>query len=363
MSTSLPTLAKRNANGKVQLWNVWVKGHVIHRSMQQDNGKVRLMELIECKGKSIGKKNETTPEQQAQLEAKSLWSKKKEREGYVERSELSDEKPTTPMLAKTFAAECKKVNYPVYVQPKLDGIRVLMRWENGQVVALSRKNTPYPFLEHIKKDVSNLLQLLPTNSILDGEIYSDQLKCQDIAGIVATKSEPHPNEKQLKYVIFDIIQPAFYLERYKSLQDAFKVVSLKNVELIETHEANSPEDIEKWHAKWTQYEGVMVRRHAFPYESKRSSSLLKLKKFLDDEFKIIDVVEGQGQDKGCATFIVATGEGANFSARMMGSLEDRQAAFTNRANLIGKLLTVKYQELTKDGIPRFPVGVCIREYE
>ena len=52
-----------------------------------------------------------------------------------------------------------------------------------------------------------------------------------------------------------------------------------------------------------------------------------------------------------------------FNARMMGTLEERKTIFTNKQRYIGKMLTVRYQQLTEDGVPRFPVGVAVRDYE
>jgi len=213
-----------------------------------------------------------------------------------------------------------------------------------------------------------LISKLPIGAVLDGEIYCQGMACQEIASVVATKSEPHPNESKLKYVVFDVItgKNDWYDVRYTMLQSAFRELasSLKTLQLIQNERAETMDQIQKWHEQFSErYEGTMIRLPMFPYEHKRSSSLLKLKTFQDAEFKIVDVTEGVGQDKGCATMMVQTSKGQPFSARMTGTLEQRQAYFTNRKQCIGKMLTVKFQELTMDGIPRFPVGVCIRDYE
>jgi ATP-dependent DNA ligase len=354
---------------------------MIHRSIYQTNGKIRLLEPIEAKGKNAGKSNETTDVEQAQLEAQSLWEKKQNRELY---SLQSDEGPkgvyiptksteptkVKPMLAKKFEDEQHKVKFPVFVQPKLDGIRVLLQQVDGKVVALSRKNTTYPFLSHIKEDAAQLFQHLPPNTILDGEIYGDGMLCQNIASIVATKLQPHDNESKLYYVVFDCIvakakKNDWYDVRYLLLQSAFRETrGITSLRLITNERANTKEELESWHRQFSQsYEGSIIRLPMFRYECKRSSSLLKWKTFQDGEFRIVDVVDGVGQDKGCATMVVETDKGQTFSARMTGTLHERQAYFQNRQHCIGKQLTVKYQELTADGIPRFPVGVCIRNYE
>jgi hypothetical protein len=58
-----------------------------------------------------------------------------------------------------------------------------------------------------------------------------------------------------------------------------------------------------------------------------------------------------------------TPKGVEFGCRPEGTREDRQELFRKGAEYVGKMLTVKYQNLTPDGVPRFPVGKTIRDYE
>jgi len=110
------------------------------------------------------------------------------------------------------------------------------------------------------------------------------------------------------------------------------------------------------------FEGTMVRDPGMNYEiNKRSYSLLKLKDFTDAEYRIVDVVDGDGSDSGLAIFELETDSGARFNCRPEGSQENRSELYKNRKKLIGKYLTVRYFELSKDGIPIFPVGVSVRE--
>jgi len=111
-------------------------------------------------------------------------------------------------------------------------------------------------------------------------------------------------------------------------------------------------------------EGVMIRNAASPYQvGKRSYHLQKFKKFFDDEYKIIGANEGQGNDIGTVVWVCETPQGLPFAVRPKGTRAERQDWYQNRDQYIGKGLTVKYQELTNDGIPRFPVGIAIRDYE
>ena len=109
------------------------------------------------------------------------------------------------------------------------------------------------------------------------------------------------------------------------------------------------------------YEGTMIRNINSQYVlNKRSHDLLKLKIFLEDEFNIIGAKEANGNDKGTVIWICKNENGKEFSVRQKGSRELRKELFNDRSKYIGKKLTVIYQELTPDKIPRFPVGKAIR---
>jgi hypothetical protein len=118
----LPKLFKKTATGATQEWQIFYdKGY--YTVSGQTDGKKVISATTRCPGKNIGKKNETTPEQQSELEARAKWQKKKD-EGYVEDVDsLDGANPLRldPMLAKDYADYTDKIVFPVYSQPKLDG--------------------------------------------------------------------------------------------------------------------------------------------------------------------------------------------------------------------------------------------------
>ena len=118
------------------------------------------------------------------------------------------------------------------------------------------------------------------------------------------------------------------------------------------------------------YEGAMVRNNKGAYAlGKRSANLQKVKTFLDAEYKIVGFTEGEGGETGCVIWKCSTAKRGHsshrqtFNVRPQGAREQRREWFKNGNSYIGKMLTVKYQELTDDGIPRFPVGIAVRDYE
>jgi DNA ligase-1 len=108
----------------------------------------------------------------------------------------------------------------------------------------------------------------------------------------------------------------------------------------------------------------MIRDMNSVYEvGQRSNYLLKHKDFQTEEYEIIGATTGHGRDAKCVVWICKTEEGHVFNARPEGTLEDREYKYANRERFIGKMLTVRFQNLTDKNVPRFPVGVAIRDYE
>jgi ATP-dependent DNA ligase len=137
--------------------------------------------------------------------------------------------------------------------------------------------------------------------------------------------------------------------------------------LVKTETVDSEDKIMGLHAQAIAdgYEGLMVRNSAGAYEGKRSYNLQKIKEFDDAEFKIIGVNEGRGKLAGhAATFTCVTSEGSEFEVKLTGDTERLKDYLRNDALWRGKWLTVKYQGFTNsNNVPRFPVGISIRDYE
>jgi hypothetical protein len=112
------------------------------------------------------------------------------------------------------------------------------------------------------------------------------------------------------------------------------------------------------------FEGLMIRNLESPYElDKRSKHLQKVKTFIDEEFPIVGYYEATGNDRGTPIWECEAPNGRRFRARPMGTLAERRELWANRDAMIGRPLTVRFFEYTDDGVPRFPVGVAIRDYE
>ena len=110
------------------------------------------------------------------------------------------------------------------------------------------------------------------------------------------------------------------------------------------------------------YEGAMLRNSAGLYkQNTRSNDLQKYKEFQEEEYKIVGFAQGEGRDAGSVIWTCETPGGTKFNVRPRGTMEYRRELYMNGSNYIGSLLTVIFQELSEYGVPRFPVGKCIRD--
>lgn len=304
----------------------------------------------EAKPTNVGRANERDSAAQAEFEFDSIIKKQKDK-GFRFPGEKKTVRPL-PMLAHKYTDHWKKISWPAIVQPKLDGMRMLFDGTTGW--SRGNKEIIPECIAHIKANTKGY--------ILDGElILPGNVPLQDTMS-AAKKYRPGISDT-LEYIVYDIVDETMpYDERLKILNSI--VSTSKNIKLITSVIIQTPHDAYGEHKKFTKmgYEGIMVRNTKSMYTiGKRSYDLLKFKEFLDSEFKIIDVAEGSGSDVGLA-ILVCEIDGTTFNARPEGSQENRAEIFNDRKNVIGKYATVRYQTLTKDGVPQFPVAVGIREW-
>ena len=338
------------------VWSIFYSGNpdgtytVVTRHGVIGGKMVEHLSLVK-EGKNKGKKNETTVEEQATLEMQREWEKKK-KQGYHLKNEVNT--IIKPMLAQ----EYKKYVAPAWVQPKLDGVRCLVYIKNGDVVFQSRQNTIYEPLMHLVPELRAILCRAP-DAILDGELYAHELGFENIISMVRRAKVRHPDIHKIKYHMYDVFNDLSmsFIDRRQLLSTIYK--NEPNVVLVETVPVQKA-DIEPLLHKYiaSNYEGIMIRGNG-PYKHGRSKDLLKYKLFKDDEFEVIGHHEGQG---GIPIFECKIKD-KTFSVAMKGTMESKKDRMDKVEDYYGKMLTVKYQELSADGIPRFPVGIAFRDYE
>jgi DNA ligase-1 len=370
-----PVLYKMNTQGtKWMTWKVSVlkkEGKcIIKRVHGYEDGKTTSSEKEITKGKNIGKKNETSMYQQACNDATSMWTKQKEIQKYCESKTEVTVRPQ-PMLAHSFDKQFTKIKYPCFTQPKLDGVRMVC---NGSV-CISRTGKEFSLepLQYIIKEINMIINEHPQmkDYYFDGELYTPDLMFEDIVGACRTNIKPDETKyKLLKYHVYDIIPVSStnknqtFSERHDVLKSILKE-SLSFIKMVKSDVAQSKEEIFDKHDEYlsSQYEGIIIRNFHGMYQQSRSYNLQKYKHFTDEEYEIVDIKEATGNDTGTAILQCKTKDDLTFWVRPKGSREYRTSLLVNSNDVMNKMLTVRYQNLTDRGLPRFPVGITIRDYE
>ena len=360
---NFPILYGEATNGKCKEWTIKVEGTttaLIVRTHGYSDGKKTESKKEITQGKNIGKKNETTPFQQACSEAQSLWTKQVTK-GYKENKEIEEKTSIVlPMLAHDFNKRGKDISFPCWVQPKLDGVRCIVHTENGETIFTSRTGKVFENLIHLKTFG------ITDGVYLDGELYSDVLTFDEISGLTRKTKTRSEKEKHLEFRIFDVYNKNRNMTTDERLAyvNGSKTFNEK-VKIVPTFKVNSKEQAMEYYQKFMNegYEGIMFRNKGAIYLPQyRSKHLQKYKEFQDDEFKIVGGKEAEGEDRGTVIFECKSDCGT-FWVRPRGTREYRKRLLADLANLTGKNLTVRYQNLTEYGEPRFPVGIAVRDYE
>ena len=370
---TLPALQGDTLTGKTKLWSVEVRhqdGHgVIVTTHGYKDGKMQVSEKVVTDGKNIGKKNQTSPFDQAVAEARTAWTKKRESsyapideevDEEVSRGKGIDDSVPLPMLAHDYNKRGKSIQFPCFVQKKFDGTRCVGVPQKG---LFSRNRKSYPHMDHILAELNRL----PPTMILDGELYSDTLTFQEIVGLVkreTLKAGDEEKQQQIQFHVYDLINEMPYVQRYANLQMLFRRYKFKHLVLVKTEHCESEEKMKEMHAQYVTdgYEGIMLRNKDGLYANNRSIHLQKYKEFFDMECDIVGFKDGEGAEAGCVIWICEL-DGKTFACRPRGTREEREELFEKGADFIGNQLTVRYQEKTDDGLLRFPVGIAIRNYE
>jgi len=362
----LPPLYSRRSDSKIQIWEKEVvdNRHRSHSGIM--DGEIVVSEWTVCSGKNVGRTNETSANQQAVSEAKSEWQKKLDK-GYKEDiNDVDNASFFEPMLAKTwqdYKDEALKTG-TLFLQPKLDGLRLIANKDG----LWTRNGKEFKSIPHIYDALRPLFRYNP-KYIFDGEVYADKFN-QDFNKIcsLAKKTKPTKEDLQeaarsIEYHIYDFpFWDDKFSERYKELKKVLHFSKTPVLQLVETFEATTEQEIIDRYGNFVEegYEGAMVRLDT-KYEQKRTKNLLKYKEFKDGEYLILDVVEGIGNRSGGAGAIVCKNkDGSKFNSNIKGTREFCKEMLLKKDDYIGKTGTIKYFNLTVDGVPRFPYFMGLR---
>jgi len=360
MSHLLPTLYALDAKGNVLVWKIHTEGPdvvTIHGHFAGAHQTARFA----CKPKNVGRANATTAEEQAVAEATAKWEKQRKKKYYLTIDEAKNTASRKPMLAQKFDQHKGKLVYPVIVQPKLDGVRCLAYREGGKVVLHSRGGEVYDV-----KHISDALEpCLGEDEELDGEIYIHGMSLQQIVSLV---KRPQEGSLKLQYWVYDMPQEGLRTnqgrdeDRHKWFRKLGPVVA-DVIALVPSAFYGDENEVRSFHDNCVMagYEGAIIRSRTGLYRhGYRSPDLLKMKVFDDGEFTITGWKTGKGAFAGVPVF-ECQARGGTFDVVPRGCAEVRTELLAQAPSLVGKQLTVRHFGWTDEGLPRFPVGICVRE--
>lgn len=361
----LPILYKRsNLLEKISTWEIEIEDNKFRTTSGFTDGLKFTGNWTECISKNLGKKNGTTPQAQALVQATALWTKKKELGSFERINEIDDPILFRPMLASKWEDEKHRVKYPLASQRKYDGIRCIIH-SGGMFTRNGKQIISAPHIFDSLKDIFEKYPFL----VLDGELYADKDEA-DFNKIISCVRKTKPEEEDLiesakyvKYWVYDLPSSENVFEqRYIELTELFEELPSTCVR-SEIELVYSEHDILPLHDKYVSegFEGQILRDLKGTYQNKRSKFLLKYKSFDDAEFTILGVIEGIGKLHNKVGKLVFDG----FDCAVNGTHEFLSELWNRREELIGLTATVKYFGLTTtdNPVPRFPKVIAIRDYE
>ena len=283
-----------------------------------------------------------------------------------------------PMLAYPVSDKPIDYNKPVFMQPKLDGVRCLIQYEQVTPlqtgpVAYSRTGKVWKNIDHILESLVPFFNKYP-DVILDGELYNHAFK-DDFESIISMvrKTKPTHEDRSIsaenvQFHCYDIIDETLPFEqRIDFINDSLMLLS-DSIHIVTTTKGICSEDQAKAIHQMnlnTGYEGSILRSNN-KYQCKRSHALRKFKDFSDAEATIVGYLDGKGKRTGTlGKFIMQDDNGVEFGCppgkgynyKQLGEMLD------NIGDYIGQRATFTFFERTKAGSYRHPLFKCIRDYE
>lgn len=390
----LPTLYARAKSGAVLTWDIEIEGNKFRMLSGQQGGAKVVSKWTVCKGKNFGKKNATTDEEQAQLEADSKWKKKIKSDGYWENINDID-KPlrfVEPMLAYPLISKKTKkvknkttgevteqtviedrtphVKLPAMLDRKYNG----MRQTTTQTGPFSRQGEEIKSAPHIFQANQTLFQKFP-KLVLDGELYNHEFRhtLNEFMKLVRKSAEHEltseffkKSELVIRYYVYDgygftlpdgteITEDTPNRER----RDALKIF-LKDapyIVVVPYYMVDTMEEAKKLYGEFLEdgYEGAIIRNPSAPYQHYRTNDLIKLKPYEDMEVIIIRIIDpGSGNWGGTGkTALVRMDNGKEFKATFKGGRETAIKILQEQDTWVGQKVTMTYNGWTGLGTPNY----------
>ena len=274
-----------------------------------------------------------------------------------------------PMLAHKFDNSRVDWSLPVYIQPKLDGVRCLFTKDG----AFSRTGKQFKNLAHIELALMPFFKQQP-DIVLDGELYNHKLK-RDFEKIISLvrKQKPTDTDRRdaqhlVQFHVYDYFDGVMY-DSYDTRRDQLICSNIYDAQIKYVHAqpVKSYEQARDFHATYLSegYEGSIIRLDGV-YKHGRSYDLMKFKDFSDTEATIVGYEIGKGKRSGTlGKFLMLDDEGVRFGCPPGKgyTYKDLADMLANIDFYIGKRATFTYFQRTQAGSYRHPLFKCLRNYE
>lgn len=346
----MTTLYKRDHRGNLRFWSITDEGGgELTIEFGQVGGETQVQtEYVE-------ENTVRDIEEQTESRIRSRINKKLDK-GYVYDQELAKKKADRnilgfrkPMLAAKFSNIREDIDYDSsYFQYKYDGHRCLITNDGGSLIAYTRNGKLIDTIDHILTGLK-----IPEGETIDGELYAHGAKLQSISSWVKRYQE---NTLKLRYHCYDVVSDGNYSDRLDMLK-SFQMGPC--AEIVPTFSYNNSVKIMLVDSISKGYEGLIIRPDGFGYEDgKRSKGLIKVKQFLDDEFRVVSISESKDN---WAILNCAMENGTQFSVSAPGTIGFKTYIKDHPNEFIGKYVKVEYSGLTAAGKPFHPVAIMFRD--
>lgn len=351
-------LYRKNANS-IGTWRIWSEGSTIRIAHATVLGGSEVHHREEVETNLSGR---TLPEQVA-LRIRSRVSRMRDK-GYKDTLEEAQAGSSNqlgldrPMLAHPIN-RVSVINYDgAVLQKKLDGHRCLITSQEGELIAYTRQGKPIPSIKHILRGLTGRLS---EGTTIDGELYCHGVKLQTIGSWIKREQ---PATANLFFVGYDLISDERYVERHRELSEIVAGVDTGAPGRVVALPYSSYEGEETTRRMFRTvrdqgFEGLMLRLDRRGYEAgKRSSSLLKIKEFEQDEFKVVGF---KVSSTGWAICECVTEDGKTFDCSAPGSVAEKTEVLHRQDKYLYRYLTIDFAHWTDDGLPFQPTAVRWRE--
>lgn len=266
--------------------------------------------------------------------------------GSLAPARAADVSPPALLLAERHRDDIDVSRY--WISEKLDGVRAV--WDGRTLRFRSGNPVPAPqwFLDALPKQP------------LDGELWLGRGSFDRLSAVVRRQAPDDGEWRRVRYMIFELPEaPGSFGERAEQIKAVTAAAKLPWLQAVPQFRLPDAQALQKKLREIVHNggEGLMLHRADAAYETGRSSALLKLTPWLDAEATVVAHLPGKGKYAGMLGALrVEIPDGRRFS---IGSgLSD---ALRRHPPPVGTLVTYRYRELTRNGIPRFPRYLRVRD--